>query len=129
MFKNSLKISKISYFLSLIVMITINSKAIAVEDLSFPFNSDSGKYWQYISDQVMGGVSDGEVTLEQDGEMYEAIYFKYLIYRSFISKYKTFNNVKKMPTQIVFYEEIRRGNSIEKVDININPQLKLVDCS
>ena len=42
MFKNSLKISKISYFLSLIVMITINSKAIAIEDLSFPFNSDSG---------------------------------------------------------------------------------------
>ena len=72
MFKNSLKISKISYFLSLIVMITINSKAIAVEDLSFPFNADSGKYWQYISDQVMGGVSDGQVTLEQDGEMYYA---------------------------------------------------------
>ena len=72
MFKNSLKISKISYCLSLIVMITINSKAIAVEDLSFPFNSDSGKYWQYTSDQVMGGVSDGEVILEQDGEMYYA---------------------------------------------------------
>ena len=51
-------------------MIAINSKAIAVEDLLFPFNSDSGKYWQYISDQVMGGVSDGEVTLQQDGEMY-----------------------------------------------------------
>ena len=70
MFKNSLKISKISYFLSLIVMITINSKAIAVEDLSFPFNADSGRYWQYVSDRVMGGVSDGKVILEQDGEMY-----------------------------------------------------------
>ena len=45
-------------------MISINSKALAVEDLSFPFNSDSGRYWQYISDQVMGGISDGEVTLE-----------------------------------------------------------------
>jgi hypothetical protein len=70
MFKNSLKISKISYFLSLIVMITINSKAIAVEDLSFPFNADSGRYWQYVSDRVMGGVSDGKVILEQEGEMY-----------------------------------------------------------
>ena len=59
MFKNSLKISKLSYFLSLIVMITIHSKAIAVEDLLYPFNANSGKYWQYISDQVMGGVSDG----------------------------------------------------------------------
>ena len=42
------------------------------EALSFPFNADSGKYWQYVSDRVMGGVSDGQVTLEQDGEMYYA---------------------------------------------------------
>jgi len=67
-----LNLSKISYFLSLLVMITINSKAIAIEDLSFPFNADSGKYWQYASDRVMGGVSDGQVTLEQDGETYYA---------------------------------------------------------
>jgi hypothetical protein len=33
----------------------------------------------------------------------------------------------KMPTQIVFYDEIRRSNSIKKVDININPKLKPVD--
>ena len=39
------------------------------EDLSFPFSSDSGKYWQYISDQTMGGVSNGQVTLEQDGDL------------------------------------------------------------
>jgi hypothetical protein len=32
-----------------------------------------------------------------------------------------------MPAQIVFYDEIRRGNSIEKVDININSKLKPVD--
>ena len=56
----------------------------------------------------------------------KSIYFKHGIYRSFISKYKKFNN-SKMPTQIVFYDEIRRGNSIEKVDININPKLKPVD--
>ena len=56
----------------------------------------------------------------------KAIYFKHGIYRSFISKYKARNN-GKMPTQIVFYDEIRRGNSIKKVDININPKLKPVD--
>jgi hypothetical protein len=51
----------------------INTRSIASEgDLSFPFNSDSGKYWQYVSDRVMGGVSDGQVNLEQDGEMYYA---------------------------------------------------------
>ena len=56
----------------------------------------------------------------------KSIYFKHGIYRSFISKYKTFNK-RKMPTQIVFYDEIRRGSSIKKVDININPKLKPVD--
>ena len=35
-------------------------------------------------------------------------------------------NFIKMPTQVVFYDEIRRGNSIEKVDRNINPKLKPV---
>ena len=56
----------------------------------------------------------------------KSIYFKHGIYRSFISKYKARNN-GKMPTQIIFYDEIRRGNSIKKVDININPKLKPVD--
>ena len=63
----------------------------------------------------------------------KSIYFKHGIYRSFIKKYKSnayytdesWNG--KMPTQTVFFDEIRRGNSIEKVDININPKLKPVD--
>ena len=73
MFFKPSKISKVSYFLSLLVMIILSSKAIAAEeDLTFPFTADSGKYWQYVSDRVMGGVSDGKVTLEQDGEMFYA---------------------------------------------------------
>jgi hypothetical protein len=67
-----LNFSKLSCFLSLFIMIIFSSKSIAAEDLSFPFNADSGKYWQYVSDRVMGGVSDGQVTLEQDGEIYYA---------------------------------------------------------
>ena len=63
---------KLSCFLSLFIMIIFNSKSIAAEDLLFPFNADSGKYWQYVSDQVMGGLSDGQVSLEQDGEIYYA---------------------------------------------------------
>ena len=55
----------------------------------------------------------------------ENIYFKYGIYRSFVSRYKKING--KMPTQIVFYDEVRRGMSIEEVDRNINPKLKPVD--
>ena len=73
MFCKSSKISKVNYFLFLLVMIILSSKAIAAEeDLTFPFTADSGKYWQYVSDRVMGGVSDGKVTLEQDGQMFYA---------------------------------------------------------
>jgi len=73
MFFKSSKIAKVNYFLSLLVMIILSSKAIAnEEDLTFPFTADSGNYWQYVSDRVMGGVSNGQVTLKQDGEMYYA---------------------------------------------------------
>lgn len=57
--------------------------------------------------------------------MPESIYFKYGIYRSFISRYKKFHG--KAPTQIVYYDEVRRGNSVKHVDANINPELKIVD--
>ena len=53
--------------------LTLNSNATADDSvLAYPFSADSGKYWQYVSDRVMGGVSDGQVTLEQDGDMYYA---------------------------------------------------------
>jgi hypothetical protein len=32
-----------------------------------------------------------------------------------------------MPTQIVYYDEVRRGSSIDEVDFNINPNLEIVD--
>ena len=55
----------------------------------------------------------------------ESIYFKHGIYQSFISNYKSFKS--ETPTQVVYYDEVRRGNSIEDVDINVNPGLKFVD--
>ena len=55
----------------------------------------------------------------------KSIYFKYGIYQSFISNYTSFKG--ETPTQIVYYDEVRRGNSIEDVDINVNPNLKFVD--
>ena len=55
----------------------------------------------------------------------ESIYFKHGIYQSFISAYTIFKG--ETPTQIVYYDEVRRGNSIEEVDTNFNPDLKFVD--
>ena len=61
----------------------------------------------------------------------ESTYFKYGIYRSFVSRYKNWKESigqeAKLPTQIVYYDEIRRGNSITEVDFNINPKLMPVD--
>ena len=44
----------------------------AEEDINFQFSEESTKYWQYISDRTMGGISDGKAALEQDGGMFFA---------------------------------------------------------
>ena len=64
--------SKLKHLLVLMSfsILSISSNVIANDEvLAYPFNADSGRYWQYVSDRVMGGVSDGKVNLEQDGEM------------------------------------------------------------
>lgn len=33
------------------------------------FDKDTAKYWQYVSDRTMGGVSDGQAFLDQDGDL------------------------------------------------------------
>ena len=113
MFFNSSKISKVSYFLSLLVMIMFSSKAILAEEgLSFPFNADSGKYWQYVSDQVMGGVSDGQVRLEQDGEMYFA---------RLTGNVSTKNNggFIQVRANVSFANSEKDGNNLQGVRLNV----------
>jgi hypothetical protein len=51
----------------LLTFTTITSASEGV--LSFPFTQDNVKNWKYFSDQVMGGISEGQVSLEQDGDM------------------------------------------------------------
>ena len=55
----------------------------------------------------------------------KSIYFKHGIYQSFISNYTSFKG--ETPTQIVYYDEVRRGTSIEDVDVNVNPDLEFID--
>ena len=113
MFFKSSKISKVSYFLSLLVMIMFSSKVIPAEgDLSFPFNADSRKYWQYVSDQVMGGVSDGQVRLEQDGEMYFA---------RLTGNVSTKNNggFIQVRANVSFANSEKDGNNLQGVRLNV----------
>ena len=112
MLNKSFKSSKAFFFLSIIFMITINSKAIAVADLSFPFNADSGNYWQYVSDRVMGGVSDGQVNLEQDGEMF---------YARLTGNVSTANNggFIQLRSRVSFANSEREGKNLKGVRLNV----------
>ena len=41
------------------ISVTVSSIAFAKDDISIPFTEENARYWQYISDQTMGGVSNG----------------------------------------------------------------------
>ena len=47
------------------------------------------------------------------------IYFKYGVYRSFLSRYKSARNVDSVPAQIVYFDEVRKGKSRKAVDIRL----------
>lgn len=57
--------------------------------------------------------------------MPQETYFKYGIYRSFVSRYQ--KRAGESPRQVVFYDEVRRGPSLEAVDIHKNPSLPPLD--
>ena len=57
----------------LLILLTFTTMIFAAEEeINLTFSPDSAKYWQYISDRTMGGISDGKAALEQDGNMYFA---------------------------------------------------------
>ena len=58
--------------LLLILLFFTTMISAAEEDINIQFTKDSINYWQYLSDQTMGGISNGEAALEQDGEMFFA---------------------------------------------------------
>ena len=43
-------------------------------------------------------------------------FFKFGIYRSFLSRYKAAQGVDKVPTQIIYYDELRKGKRLSEVD-------------
>ena len=82
------------------------------EVISFPFTLDSGKNWRYVSDRVMGGVSDGQVSLEQDGEV---------IYARLTGNVSTRNygGVIQLRTGISFANSEKDGKNIQGVRLNV----------
>ena len=52
-----------------IFFVIISSIAFAKDDIIIPFTEENARYWQYISDQTMGGISEGQAILNKDGDM------------------------------------------------------------
>ena len=52
-----------------IILATLTSIALAKEEISIPFTEENTRYWQYISDQTMGGISNGQAVLDKDGDI------------------------------------------------------------
>ena len=55
--------------LLLLLLIFYSSVVFSKEQISIPFTEENARYWQYISDQTMGGVSNGQAILDKDGDM------------------------------------------------------------
>ena len=92
-------------------------------DISFCLDYENNRM-----DAWVNGVKKMEILESPVNFIPDNTYFKYGIYRSFVREYRIgVSDDGIMPTQIVFYDEVRRGTSIEEVDANINPKLKPVD--
>ena len=55
-------------FTAFILLSFIATVSLAKDDLTFPIQQGMVSDWKYVSDRVMGGVSEGNVYLEQDGD-------------------------------------------------------------
>ena len=55
--------------LLLLLLIFYSSVVFSKEQISIPFTEENARYWQYISDQTMGGVSNGQAVLDKEGDM------------------------------------------------------------
>lgn len=58
---------------------------------------------------------NGEQKVNYRGQTMTAqkVYFKYGVYRSFVSRYRNANNVTEVPAQIVYYANVRRSSARE----------------
>jgi len=112
--------------------------------LLIPENEFRGRWHDIIVHAKWSTGSDGFIKVWVNGKLKVEhlgpqtmftypIFFKYGIYRSFISRYKKWKqlegiigemagqkkmgkNVDKVPTQIVYFDEVRKGKSRESVD-------------
>ena len=78
------------------------------------WNSDwkKGKMKIWINDELKLNYSNSTCK-------HIAVYFKYGIYRSFMSRYKSKYKTDKVPTQIVYYANVKRAKTREGLKVSI----------
>ena len=54
--------------LIIVILVTSSFAVFAKNEISIPFTEENARYWQYISDQTMGGISEGQAILDKDGD-------------------------------------------------------------
>lgn len=70
--------------------------------------------WSTKTDGFFIVYVDGKKTYSYSGATLEGdkVYFKYGVYRTYLSRYKTKNNVTSVPTQIVFFNHVKRASTV-----------------
>ncbi len=51
------------------LLLFYSSVVLSKDQINIPFTEENARYWQYISDQTMGGISNGQAVLDRDGDM------------------------------------------------------------
>ena len=100
-------------WLVLLTSLGLTSKTFAKEAaISYPFTANSAQYWQYSSDQVMGGISNGQVKLEQDGD---------IIFARLTGEVSTKNNggFIQLRTNMSLADTKKNGNKLKGVRLNV----------
>ncbi len=55
--------------LFLLILINFSTCKLIAKEVHISFNKETAKYWSYISDRTMGGISDGQAFLDEDGDI------------------------------------------------------------
>ena len=57
------------YKVLFILLVFFSSLSFAKDQINIPFTEENARYWQYVSDQTMGGISSGQAILDKDGDI------------------------------------------------------------
>ncbi|WP_220151409.1 polysaccharide lyase [Thalassospira profundimaris] len=74
--------------------------------------------WSKDSSGILRVWADNDLKFDYQGPTMtaEKIYFKYGLYRSFVSRYQNANETDKVPAQTVYFTNVRRANSREGLE-------------